>query len=113
MSCQRSSVTSSHMCLGFAFIRSRVAGSLRRSMMRGIPPSWAHGGRIALISVWFQSWGMTSKATSTPWRSAAAIISRVCSIAWAGAPYFGWMWEICSRAEALRAVHSASPKPRS
>ena len=51
MSSQRSSVTSSHMCLGFAFIRSRVAGSLSRSMMRGVPPSRAHGGRIALISV--------------------------------------------------------------
>ena len=30
-----------------------------------------------------------------------------------GAPYFGWICEICKRAEALRAVHSASPKPRS
>ena len=110
---QRSSVTSSHMCLGLRFIRSRVSGSFSRSRIAGAPPSWAQGGRIAVIRVWLQSWGMTSNATSTPWCRTDSIISRLCSIACTGAPYFGWMCEIWRRAEALRAVHSASPNPRS
>ena len=49
---------------------------------------------MALMSVWLQSCGMTSNATSTPWRRTDSIISRLCAIACAGAPYFGWMCEI-------------------
>jgi hypothetical protein len=81
MSSHLPALTIIHMGWGLALMRARASGSARRFMTSSIPPACAHFGRMAAISVWFQSCGITSKAMSTSWRRAISIISSVWFIA--------------------------------
>ena len=75
MRSQRCSVTRRQIGRGSCFMRSRCTGSRRRSSVAAVPPSRAQAGSAETTTVWLQSCGITSNATSLPSAQARSIAS--------------------------------------